>query len=562
MGGVMKKIFLLAITSLLIQYAVIAQVSQIWTHNYNGSGSGTDKSYAMTIDKSGNCYVTGETFTSAGNNDLVIIKINSNGGTVWEKFYDGPDNNRDIGRAIAVDADGNVFVTGESYGAGNYDLLTLAFDSTGTLIWDHRYDGPANGTDGATAIAVDTSGNVYVTGYSDGDPNSVFRQDDYITIKYNSSGTVEWEMRYDGPGNYHDVAYSIAVDQNENVYVTGGSSGVGGTTRYDYATVKYNSGGNEIWVARYNHNDFNDTANEIAIDDSNNIYVTGSSDGTSLGIPNYATVKYNSAGNELWVSRYTGGGGGDEPNAIFINGSNNIYVTGQSKNTASPNNYDYLTINYNAANGDTIWTARYNGPDDDTDVATSIASDLSGNLYVTGFSRGNSTSYDYATIKYNSAGLQQWIIRYNGTGNGNDIANTVAVDNSGNIFVAGSSTGSATSDDIVTIKYSQIPTNIDDTEIGLTRSYALHQNYPNPFNPITKIKFVIPVVETGHAPSLHTKLVVFDILGQKISTLINENKQHGTYEVEFNAANLPGGIYFYKLSAGKFIETKKMLLLK
>lgn len=99
------------------------------------------------------------------------------------------------------------------------------------------------------------------------------------------------------------------------------------------------------------------------------------------------------------------------------------------------------------------------------------------------------------------------------------------------------------------------------TEI-IPTEFMLHQNYPNPFNPSTKIKFVIPAIEAGHATSLQTKLIVFDILGKEKATLVNETKAPGMYEIEFNASNLPSGIYFYSLSVGNFYETNKMMLLK
>ena len=93
-------------------------------------------------------------------------------------------------------------------------------------------------------------------------------------------------------------------------------------------------------------------------------------------------------------------------------------------------------------------------------------------------------------------------------------------------------------------------------------SFQLFQNYPNPFNPSTKIKFTIPFVETEYIPSLHTTLKVYDVLGNEITTLVNEEKSAGSYEVEFNAAGLPSGIYFYQLKVGSFIQSKKMVLLK
>ena len=92
--------------------------------------------------------------------------------------------------------------------------------------------------------------------------------------------------------------------------------------------------------------------------------------------------------------------------------------------------------------------------------------------------------------------------------------------------------------------------------------FVLFQNYPNPFNPSTKIKFTIPLAETHSNASLHTTLKVYDVLGNEIETLLNEEKPAGTYEITFDASGLPSGIYFYRLRAGSFIQTKQMLLLK
>ena len=97
------------------------------------------------------------------------------------------------------------------------------------------------------------------------------------------------------------------------------------------------------------------------------------------------------------------------------------------------------------------------------------------------------------------------------------------------------------------------------------KSFELFQNYPNPFNPTTKIKYSIPFVETGHAPSV--QLIVYDVLGNEIVTLVNEEKPAGTYEAEFSVGqnsllSLSSGIYFYQLKAGTFVQTKKMLMLK
>ena len=107
-----------------------------------------------------------------------------------------------------------------------------------------------------------------------------------------------------------------------------------------------------------------------------------------------------------------------------------------------------------------------------------------------------------------------------------------------------------------------IVTDVEDVNSKINPSkFTLEQNYPNPFNPTTKIKYSTPSSVESHLDA-YVQLKVFDILGREITTLVNEKKQPGEYEVEFNASNLPSGVYFYQLQAGDFVQTKKMLLLK
>jgi hypothetical protein len=168
--------------------------------------------------------------------------------------------------------------------------------------------------------------------------------------------------RYDGLGNGDDVATALAVDTSGNVYVTGWSWG-GTITEYDYATIKYDANGNQLWVARYNYILFPpqgtierisvDTPYSLAVDTSGNVYVAGSSVGLfyCLGTEcwvetDYATIKYDASGNQVWVARYNGPGGfGDDvASALALDSSDNVYVTGGSEREFQ--RYDYLTIKY------------------------------------------------------------------------------------------------------------------------------------------------------------------------------------------------------------------------
>ena len=231
------KIVLGVVLLLLFVVPVFAEsVDTAWVRRYNGSGNGEDKAEAIAVDDSGYVYVTGRICISGSDNDYGTIKYYPDGDTAWVGRYDGSENGDDEAFDIAVDDSGYVYVTGSIYTSGSgYDYGTIKYYPNGDTAWVRRYNGPANLGDGASAIAVDSSGNVYVTGASFGSGT----EEDYVTIKYYPNGDTAWVRRYDGPANSDDYASCIAVDSSGNAYVTGYSAGVG--TASDCATIKYYS---------------------------------------------------------------------------------------------------------------------------------------------------------------------------------------------------------------------------------------------------------------------------------------------------------------------------------
>ena len=554
-----SKIVILIVVLCFLSLDLYAQVTQEWVARYNGPGNNFDNVSSIAVDDSGNVYITGQSQGIGTSSDYATIKYNSLGAEQWAARYNGPQNNSlDESISIAIDDSGNVYVTGNSPGIGTaMDYATIKYNSSGIEQWISRYNGPQNSPDFSKSIAVDNSGNVYVTGYSQSGQNGY----DIATIKYDSAGDSVWVEIFNTPEiGSADYANSLVIDTLGNVYVSGWRRIPSGSTNLDYLTIKYNSAGLLLWAADYDGPaNSNEVPNAIAVDGNGNVYVTGNSQNSlASGADNdYATVMYNSSGVQQWVSRYNGPANGqDESKSIAIDDSGNVYVTGQSTdvNGSTP---DYATIKYNSL-GVEQWVSRYTGIQDNSgEGANSLAIDNLGNVYVTGTSGSFSgTKADYATVKYNSLGVQQWAERYNGPpGNGTDQAKSIVLDNLGNVYVTGSSAGSGTSVDFATIKYSQTPTGIDQIENIIPEMFLLHQNFPNPFNPTTSIQYAINSKQL-------VQLKVYDVLGKEVATLVNEEKTAGNYEVSFNASQLSSGVYFYKLQAGDFFETKKMILIK
>jgi len=556
------NMFFVMVTFLLLVGSTLAEsVDTAWVRIYNGPGNNEDYPAAMAVDGAGNVYVTGYSEGNGTSHDYATIKYYSNGDTAWVRRYNGPGNLWDEVKAMVVDDSGHVYVTGGSYGIGtSYDYVTIKYFSNGDIAWVERYDGPGNSEDMAFAITVDDSNCVYVTGTSKG----IGTQTDYCTIKYHPNGDTVWVRRYNGPGNLYDNASALTVNDSGYIYVTGNSDGI--ETQTDYCTIKYYPNGDTVWVRRYNGpGNSHDYTSAIAINGSGNVYVCGYSYSHETK-NDYAVVKYYQNGDTAWVRRYNGPGNNDDAAlAMAVDIVGNVYVTGVIYDSGTFD--DYATMKYNSV-GDSLWARIYVGPGNWWDMAKAIKVDDSGNVYVTGYSYGGSgTDYDFATIKYFPNGDTAWVRRYNGPANNSDQAFAIVVDDSSNVYVTGTSQGDLTSMDYATIKYVKKPSDVgNDTQISQKPfEFSLSQNYPNPFNPSTTIKFKIQ--SSRFKVPIPTTLKIYDVLGEKVRTLVDEPKLAGDYSVAWDGKNdngeqLASGVYFYQLIVGGYTSAKKMVLLK
>ena len=419
-----------------------------WVVVYDGGIADDDSGQALAFDEEGNVYVTGYSWGKNSSSDYATIKYSATGKELWVARYNGPVDGEDWALDIALGNSGNIYVTGWSLGEGGKpDYATVKYDTSGEQLWASRYNGVVNGYDEPSALAVDYLENIYVTGWSQGNRTD----EDFATIKYDKDGKHLWVARYNGAANGEDKANAVALDGWANVYVAGWSQESGIYT--DCTTIKYDNAGNRIWVSSYDGPPGGeDKAQDIAVDTWGNVYVTGWSEGNGTG-EDYATIKYDANGKQLWVARYDGPASGDDrASAMFVDSLANVYITGSSQGNGTGE--DYATVKYDT-NGNEVWVARYDGPVHDEDIARAIDIDVWGNSYVTGWSRGNRVRYDYATVKYDVEGKCIWASRYDGPARGHDKSYAIAVDAEDNIYVTGRSSGEETYYDYTTIKYIQ-----------------------------------------------------------------------------------------------------------
>ncbi|MFC1801185.1 hypothetical protein ACFLZB_01880 [Nanoarchaeota archaeon] len=234
--------------------------NHLWNKTYDSAGG--DTAYGVATDSSNNVIVTGESYL-AGDYDRFTIKYDSSGNHLWNKTYDGGVGS-DSAYGVAIDSLDNIIVAGSEYvGVGDYDFLTIKYDENGTALWNKTYNGSNN--DQIRAVTTDFSNNVIVTGNS-----NLGGDNDYFTIKYDSNGNHLWNKTYDGGAA--DVAYGVAADSSNNVIVTGYSN-LGGNT--DYFTIKYDSNGNHLWNKTIDFTSLGEQAKAVATDSFDNIIVTG-----------------------------------------------------------------------------------------------------------------------------------------------------------------------------------------------------------------------------------------------------------------------------------------------
>lgn len=427
----------------------------IWYKRFIIDGCSVNKVAAIAVDPSGNMVVTGYCSTPARSDCFTAKFSGTDGSLIWQKRYNGPGNSYDEGVAIQTDATGNAVVVANSIGStGNGDIYTVKYSSAGAVVWEKRYNSPANSVDDGRDLKIDSAGNVLMTGASGKSPGS-----DYYTVKYAaSSGTILWEARYNPGGDGISGASSIALDASGNAFVTGRAN-TSQTGEPDMATVKYAAAsGQQLWVQRLNGTaNAADAGVNIATDGAGNAIVLGYVQTSASNIrKERVLIKYSaSTGALMWDKRETGAGYYDVAglNRLTVDSGGNALITGNGYNDQSKE--IFFTGKYASATGTALWENKYTWETVSKNFqirhsGTAIAVDGSGNVVSSGISTSQTGDSDYYTIKYSPAGVILWSNRADGRYNRDDGPGAVTVDPAGNAINAGY-TVSATGDEDIQV---------------------------------------------------------------------------------------------------------------
>jgi hypothetical protein len=316
---------------------------------------------------------------------------------------------------------------------------------------------------------------------------------------------------------------------------------------YDVWLVRVDSNGNPGWAKTFGATG-DDYGYSVELTSDDGFVVVGYQNSFTAGGYDIGFLKADHDGNLVWL-KYFGGPQDDKGYSVKKTADGGFAITGSTESFGVGGSDVWLIKT--DSNGNEQWSKTYGGVQND--VGRSLEETSDGSFVITGITNSlGAGADDVGFLKTDPSGNLQWMTTFGGTqdDNGYSIQQT---GDGGYIIVGGTYSYGAGAQDVWLIKTEPDASPVEE-QIVVT-DYNLYQNYPNPFNPSTKIKYSIPKTSK-------VQIKVFDVLGNEIETLFSEEKSAGTYELTWNAASLPSGVYFYQLKTGSFIETKKMLLLK
>jgi hypothetical protein len=451
--------------ALLLLTAVASGQDLVWRYAFSPSQGG-NSAVAAAASPGGAVVVAGVSNNNAdGAPDMLTVKLDAaTGDTFWRRRWNGGTDITDSTRALAVDADGNVFVAGVTrprFLAQIPDIAVLKYSPAGTLEWSRIYNYGA--FDRPDALLPDGRGGVFVTGTSQTDPAHYYTRD-VVTIHYDAAGDTLWTARFDGPAANMDFGFGLGLASDRALYVCGHVYALGDTT-LDIAVLKYDSLGNLLWSRRHwggvQNAAYPDASYRLAVDSIDNVYVVGK---TRELMTSYdlTTVKFSPDGTKLWATAFDNGLGTDDQGyRVAIGPGGSVYVAGSGYFDTYSELPGYQVLRLDGTTGVIEDTFMYGPrfPDgSDGDTLCDMRLDPSGNVYVTGIASDLQDYLCWQTIKLDPSLNMVWMA-VDSLLEEECEAYTLALDENGDVYVAGNRYGA---DELQVVKYTE-------ADAGVTR---------------------------------------------------------------------------------------------
>jgi Secretion system C-terminal sorting domain len=485
---------------------------------------------------------------------------------LWEKTYDAGD--LEYPSTVITSNDTCLLICGNKINTNNgySDILLIKTDNSGNILWQNIYGGER---DDAAVSAYLTYDNSYlIVGYTNSFKNDTSNYDIYL-LKITMGGDTIWSKTI-GTDSAIELDNSSILTSDNNILIVGSKTSLTNSNT-DMLLIKMDQDGNVIWEKTYGGEEGADDGEYVLETGDKGFLITGETGSYGIGTPFFTNIYFirtDVNGDSLWT-RYYGNIWYDYPRSILKTNDNSYIVSGwYATNGTEVSDISVLKIQ---DNGDISWARLYGA--DGFEYSYGSVNIGNNNFLLIGTTNsvllGSMGSYDIYLMNINIDGDTIWT-KTIGT-SAFESAKGMVKTNDGNYIIYGQSKPfyQSNSSDVLLVKVNFNSINgITGDNNSIPSDFVLQQNFPNPFNPTTKIKYSIPFppasspLANGRNEVGFVTLKVYDILGREIITLVNEFKEPGNYEVEFNAGLLASGIYFYKLQAGSFVEMKKMILLK
>lgn len=350
--------------------------------------AGVDMAYGVASDNKGNTYVTGTTTGNLsgdgniGGYDVFLAKYDISGNQLWLKQFGTYYNDR--GEGIAVDESGSSYVTGSISGDdtnSSYDIFLAKYDASGNQLWIKQFG--TDVLDTGSGVALDANGNSYVTGTTSGDiaGTGSLGGSDILLAKYDASGNQLW-ITQTGSADY-DSGNGIVVDANGKIYVTGDTfgdiAGTGNAGSLDVLLAKYDASGNRLWIKQVGTSSYEE-GHDISVDTNGNSYVTGRTFGEFdsagyVGDYDVFILKFDDSGNQIWAKQF-GTEYGDIGYGISTDATGNVYTIGEISGG--------VFITMHNTGGDQLWIKRFGSSSSD-DIGKSVDIDKNGTIHASGY---------------------------------------------------------------------------------------------------------------------------------------------------------------------------------